>query len=388
MRDIIIWGTGAVARRFYYNIMQEKAVRVRYFVDNAPVTSFYGHEVYRPTRENCSKYLVVVASDVYYEKIAIQMTGYGLKELRDFIPYEALGKEVVLVHGNCHVFVMKEYLKTSKTFLEKFYLYPLPLIQDNKKKYIKDDLLENCDIFIYQDIRKDNQFDERLSADYLSPKIHKRRICIPNVFGMGTFLYPQAEPPQGSESDGWNNYVGEGSPIGICNYRDENIDRQWREGERCIDKIAAHLEGQVYDQEYIRQNAETCFEKMRKRERFWDVKITDYIEQGYKEKQMFYEPAHPCNHVLRKISEGILEILGINGNEISEVEAHLAYQEMPTYQCVKEALGLNYETKHIRHRGAWEQSKLTPKDMDLTEYCREYCYWCYGWYPERREWNA
>lgn len=81
-------------------------------------------------------------------------------------------------------------------------------------------------------------------------------------------------------------------------------------------------------------------------------------------------------------------MLGIEGDEMSEVEAHLAYHEMPTYKCVKETLGLNYEKRNIRSIGSWEQSKLTTKDMDLTEYCREYCYWCYGWYPERREQNA
>lgn len=282
MQNIVIWGTGAAARRFYYTIMSQQDIEVKYFVDNAPVDMFYGHKVYRPTQENCSKYLVVVASDVYYQNIAVQLTGYGLKELRDFIPYGAIGKEVVLVHGNCHVVVVKEYLKTSETFNKRFYLYPLPLIQDNQKRYVKDDLLENCDVFIYQDIRKDNQFDERLSADYLAAKVHKKKICIPNVFGMGTFLYPQAETPQGSENDGWNNYMGEGSPIGICNYRDQNIDYQWREGERNIEKIAEYLQGEIYDEKYIKENMTACFDKMKKREEFWDVKITDFIKQGFR----------------------------------------------------------------------------------------------------------
>ncbi len=92
MCDIVIWGTGAVARRFYYTIMDQHEVNVKYFVDNAPVDSFYGHNVYRPTRENCSKYTVVVASDIFYQDISIQMTEYGLKELKDFIPYGAFKK--------------------------------------------------------------------------------------------------------------------------------------------------------------------------------------------------------------------------------------------------------------------------------------------------------
>lgn len=378
MRDIVIWGTGAVARKLYYTIMQEKEITVKYFVDNAPVSSFYGHEVYRPSKEKCSRYLVVVASDAHYDAISAQLTEYGRKELRDYIPYEALGKEVVLVHGNCHVHVIKEYLKTSKTFNDKFYLYPLPLIQDNKKRYIKDDLLENCDVFIYQDIQKDNQFDERLSADYLSVKVKKKKICIPNVFGMGTFLFPQAAPIK--NDDMWSDHIGEGMAMGFFNYRDENIDCLWRDGKRDINEMAEYLEGDIYDEKYVKKNLEISFEKMEKREQFWDIKIIDYIRREYRNEQMFYDPAHPCNNVLRKISEKLLEKLDIDKAEIREVGVHVGYHEMPIYKCVKEALNLKYEKKYIRDVAVWELSKIVPKDMDLKEYCKEYCYWCCDWY--------
>ncbi len=64
MRDIVIWGTGTVARGLYYKIARDGDFKVRYFIDNAPVRSFYDCDVCLPTRENCSKYLVVVASNI------------------------------------------------------------------------------------------------------------------------------------------------------------------------------------------------------------------------------------------------------------------------------------------------------------------------------------
>lgn len=371
MLDIVIWGTGAIARKLYYVIMENKEISVKYFVDNSPVSSFYGYEVYRPDKENCGKYLVVVASHIHYEEISAQMTEYGLKELKNFIPYEALEKTVVIVHGNCHVHIIKEYLKTSKTFNDKYYLYPLPLIQDNKKRYIKDDLLENCDVFIYQDIRRDNQFDERLSADYLAPKVHKRMICIPNVFGMGVFMFPQAV--LATNDNEWRMLTV------FFNYRDANIDTLWRNGKHNIRTIVDYLNSTVYDAEYVKNNLEECFEKMESREQFWDVKISAYIKNNYKKVQLFYEPAHPCNNILKKISEGILDILGIDKNELSEIAVNLGEHEIPVYKCVKEVLGLEYDKKYIR---VGQKTKLVPKDMDLEEYCREYCYWCYGWHPE------
>ena len=114
MREIIIWGTGVIGRSLYYKILRGGIYKVKYFVDNSSINTFYNLEVYRPTKKNCSICLVVVASSVYYEEIAIQLTEFGLQELKDFIPYEALGKEVVLIHGNCHVEIIKCYLNTSK----------------------------------------------------------------------------------------------------------------------------------------------------------------------------------------------------------------------------------------------------------------------------------
>lgn len=380
MRDIIIWGTGVIARSLYYKILSGGGIccQVKYFVDNAPIQTFYDKDVFRPTRENCSPYLVVVASTIHYDEIAVQLTEFGLQELKDFIPYQALGKEVVLVHGNCHKQMIEEYLKTSRTFAEKFWIYPIPMIQHNSRGYIKEHLLRNCDVFIYQDIQENNPYDKRLSAEYLSAKVCKRRICIPNVFGFGRFLFPQAV--LGRNDSEWHNPTGQEIPGGLFNYRDENIDRLWTGGERNIHKIAEYLEGPIYEKAEMEERLIQCFEKMKEREKLWDIKIVDYIENRYQEEQMFYEPAHPCNNILRKISEGIAETLGIEKDEIGEITISFGVSEMPIYNCVKETLGLKYGRKYIRDIAPLEQSKLIDGDMDLLEYCKEYCYWCFGYY--------
>lgn len=174
MCDIVIWGTGTVARSLYYKIMRGGHFRVRYFVDNAAVKSFYDCDVYLPTKENCSKYLVVVASGIHYKEIAVQLSEYGLEELRDFIPYQALGKEVVLVHGNCYKLWIQEYLQTSRTFNGRYWIYPIPRVYHIKEGFIKDHLVQNCDVLISQDIQENNKFDERLSFEYLSARAKKR----------------------------------------------------------------------------------------------------------------------------------------------------------------------------------------------------------------------
>ena len=376
MKNIVIWGTGVIGRSLYYNLCWG-GYKVKYFVDNSQRDVFYNCKVLRPTKENCSKYLVVVASNLYYEDIAIQLMEYGLEELKDYIPYQALGKKIVILHGNCHIGIIKSYLNTSKSFKDKYYIYSIPMIQHNKKGYIKEHLLSNCDVFIYQDIQADNQYDIRLSEEYLLPKVRNMKICIPNIYGMGKIFYPQAK--KGKEDCLWSNPSGREIPGGLFNFRDENIDSLWRKGERKIEKIVEYLRGPIYDKENVKNEFEHMFSKMEEREKHWDVKILEYIKQNYKKQQMFYEPAHPCNNILRKISEEILVMLDIDINELQEIEESFGVSEMPIYKCVKEALELKFERKYIRNVPPIEESKLTEKDMDLKEYCREYCYWCFEW---------
>ena len=379
MREIIIWGTGVIGRSLYYKILRGGYIyKVKYFVDNSSINTFYNLEVYRPTKKNCSICLVVVASSVYYEEIAIQLTEFGLQELKDFIPYEALGKEVVLIHGNCHVEIIKRYLNTSKSFSDKYWTYPVPLIQDNKKGYIKDHLLNNCDVFIYQDIQEKNPFDKRLSANYLKNMVNGKKICIPNLYGLGKILFPQAEIGIHIKGDVWNNPKGTEIQGGLFNYRDKNIDNLWINGERNIREITKFLESEVYEADFIKQNFYEYIKKWEQREKLCDVKIVDYIKAEYRNIQLFWEPAHPCNILLKEISARILKLLDIDKSELKEIDFSFGVAEMPIYKCVINALQLNFEVESIRNTHPMKLAKLTEKEMDLEEYVREYCYWCFN----------
>lgn len=384
MKEIIIWGVGVTARSLYYKISTELwgggiKFEVKYFVDNAPIDKFYGLNVYRPTRENCSKYLVVVASRVYYEDISHELTEFGLEELYNYIPFEALGKKIVLLHGNCHTDIIKRYLNTSKTFIDRYWIYPLPMIQNNKKGYIKDHLLKNCDVFICQDIRESNPYDIRLSAEYLLERSGGTKILFPNLFGLGKIIFPQSETGVPREGDMWNNPRGVGIEGGLFNYRDVNIDRLWNGGERDIHKIAEYLESDIYEEKWVRDNFKRIIEKWEQRETLCDIKVLHYIQSEYQKTQLFWEPAHPCNVVFKKLSGEILRLLKISESELGEIDFSFGVAEMPIYKCVRRALGLQYENESIRNTPPVEMAKLTEEEMDLEEYVREYCYWCFDY---------
>lgn len=164
MKKIIIWGTGENAYKFYYKARQE--YDIIYFLDNYPkIDMLHGKKVYKPSKENTGRGILIVIASVYYCEIAEQLKCYGLEELKDFIPYQALGKKIVMCYGNCYFGLIKEYLMTSAEFMQTHYFYPLPPIQSIEKECIDDDLLKNCDIFIHQDVQKENFFGEKFSME-------------------------------------------------------------------------------------------------------------------------------------------------------------------------------------------------------------------------------
>lgn len=368
-KKIVIWGTGDIASLFYYQIRD--TYEVEYFLDNAgDKEEFKGKKVKKPTRETIEDKFIVVAN-TYYSEIREQLKTFCCTEIADFIPCGALGKAIVLVHGNCHTTVLKQYMESSQEFTKRYFIWNLPVIQDNKRGYIEDDLLKNCNVFIHQDIKEDNMFGTKLSDKYILPRLGKdvENICIPNLFGLGKGFFPQTIT------------VNEHNPSyqrqfnGIFPNGDENIDKFYDEGERDIDNIIAKLQGDVYSAEYIRQNFDSYMKRIVEREKNWDVKISGWILYHYRATKIFYDVGHPCTELIREICAGVFKILNIDVETIGEIIPNgvVGPYEQPVYPCVSKALGLSYGDEPIRKRGM----RLSDRDMDFEEYCREYWYWCF-----------
>lgn len=370
MREIVIWGTGLEAEEFYYHIRNQD-IRVLYFLDNHAVADkFHGCEIRKPDWENTQNCFIVVATNRWYEQIAEQLRSYGRREIKDFILYKAWNRTIVLFHGNCYMGVLGHIMRTSETFNRKYYIYPCPLIHENTKGYIEPDLLSYSDVFIYQDIRSDNKFGKRLSAEYavaafLENNKNKEAICVPNFVGLGKGFFPQ---------DIDNKYNRDTKiPMGMFPHGDANIERMWMAGED-LDEIVKYISGDIYSEQYIIDNFNRYMDKIIAREKNWDVKITDYLLSTYQKEQIFYEKDHPCNNVLKEICRGVFEILGLDKDTIEDFdEVNLSGREMPIYKCVKKALGLKYSSGSIRKK----VGRFCPGDMDLAEYVREYCYYCF-----------
>jgi hypothetical protein len=142
-----------------------------------------------------------------------------------------------------------------------------------------------------------------------------------------------------------------------------------------IDEIEKMLSEKIYDKDYIIMKFKECVNKIRERERGWDIKILDFILNNYQKKKIFYDPQHPVNEVFIEMGRKVLEVLNVPIYEFCQLTTFGDGREIFIYNCVKEALGLEFEEKYIR---VHSNTQIRDKYMDLHEYIDEYVEWCYG----------
>ena len=70
-------------------------------------------------------------------------------------------------------------------------------------------------------------------------------------------------------------------------------------------------------------------------------------------------------------------ILHLENNKKYKVKKKIDYAEEFTLPCVKNALGLEWDDKYIRHSKT-DFTKLADGKLDVKEYVRQYVWWYYG----------
>lgn len=371
-RSFVVFGTGLEAVKCIY-YLQEKRIEIAFCLNNnCKVEQFCGYPVFEPNKENVRDVFILVASKEHvYPIISKQLEENGLSEFKDYIYYEWTDKKLVLLHGNCHMSIIRLFLLSSKTFSKQYSIYPNPLICENKEGKIEKAVLERCDLWIHQDIKMDNGYSYFLSDEHIRNFIRADavEIVIPNLFGLGRAFFPQSEGNQR------NNKIKNGEDTnGMFPRADKVIDKCVEQGMKKEDIIGFCMSGDSISRVEIEENFRLYVKKMRMREQGWDIKIVDYILENYKKQKLFYDMGHPVNDVLEVISAGVLEKLGITGESIFADE-NLDGHEEPVYPAVIETLGMNWDNGLLR-KSLW--GKKAREKMDFREYIEEYLWWCYG----------
>lgn len=371
-KPIAIWGTDVEAAQIYYEL-RAAGYEIQIFFDNRieKEITFLNIPVKKPNEQLIKKYFIYVACKYEtYFAISSQLEQMGRHEIKDFIYYKCFGKKIALIYGNCHTRVIREYLEKSEAFIRQYAIYPLPVIQNIKKGFVEDALLKACDLFIYMPIRENNRFGIKLSTEYLLQNISRaaKRISFPNLFGLGYGFFPLRE------DNFCNEYIRRGENTnGIFPSKIRGIDEMIEKG--FSDKEIFNI---ISDENLLPEyEIKTVFniynDKIRERENQTDVKILDYILENYKFVQIFYDPNHPTNAVVKEMVYQILDRLKIN-TSIDDQDVHrMDEYEEPILPCVKKALLLEYG-KGGYIRSSKNGIKLS-SHLDLEGYIKQYVFW-------------
>ena len=380
-RPVILYG-GATwqAEKFYYQYVKRDSIT--FFANRQAGGKFHEREIVSlKDISDLSKYTIVVATPWWeYEKIKNEFIRQGLREFHGFYYWEAYIKKIAVIHANCNGLAYREFLRKSQEFSSKYFIYPLPAIHENHEKNIDESLLKECELFIHQEIRKDNEFSYYFSDEYILPRLKKscKKIIIPKLGNYADIIFPVSyvtDTPKLKLGGAANDMLFQGNRI---------IDEAFQKRKNIDGIIAEFVDVDIAsqeDEEKCKKNFHDKIEMLKEREKTWDVKISDYIIENYRDYKLFTDTVHPSRMLIMEICHRIADVLMLKNTENIFIEEDYEMVESFVMPWVKKVLGLRFKEEYVRtnSRINWEgNARLKDGKMDLREYIREYVYWKYG----------
>lgn len=280
-------------------------------------------------------------------------------------------KSKVIVYGNCHTTAIINVLNNNPSFCERYVIHPIPPIQNiTDTGFFSKENFGDCDVFIHQSIQLNNRYGKEFASNNILKllKPECKVIAIPNVYHLPMCFFPQYE---------------EATPLREVRgrkathfFRDAIIDEGYTQNNSVAEIAEKYQREDLYDADEIKEEFRKFIEKVRMREKDWNIKISDFINENFQKRQLFYDPNHPTNFLLEYIAYKLLsELLGNEELKFEDVEGSCKTRmdsfEMPICECVKRALDLQYggqNASELRVTGIKERIEK----MYLKEYINQY----------------
>lgn len=196
-------------------------------------------------------------------------------------------KKIIVCFGNCQAMQISRYLQT---YLDQSKFLIL-LYSNYDKKFTTDETVKAislADIIIYQPL---SHHYKDLSADNIK-KIAKKNaklVSFPYIYNNGIYSL---------ETDG-EKIIGK-----------ETILKLYKKGYTKEEIIKMREKGEINFK--LKKKFKKSLKIMREREKNLDIKITDFIERNYLEKQLFLSHNHPTNIVFNYIFAQLVDILNLD----------------------------------------------------------------------------
>lgn len=411
MKKINIYGTRESALVFL--LANKDRIKVNKFIDGQISTekmvdiSYFDHieqyvaiPVLKAINDLKQYYTVVATSVRTYWVIKKVLEKLGFEEFVHFEYCATFNKKIALVYGNCNAHGVASILSFSKIFNEKYGFYPvqptfelyregIPVVSQYSNKVLK-----KAALFLYQDVRLNNQYGAEFSSSSLLNKVSCscRKICIPNFVKLPKFLFPQSQYIDAHIA--LLKCASQKDIISPFSSRDYFIDR-YHERRKLCSLVNMICKDDVIDHNLIKDLFDLFIEKLSKRDKIWDVKTKNFILKNYKNHQLFYDLGHPSRYLLTYVSEEVLKILHMQDCcdllEDSSIPVYrsffsssgrfvdLDYEEVPIYNSVFKSLNLEFSRK-LMHQSYVKSEPFHSLSgvRTVEDYVRDYMMFNYG----------
>lgn len=356
----ILYGAGREGEMFICRHM-ELIDSIVFCIDRYRKDNFHGIQIKKIEEvDDLHQYKILVAAlhDTYLEIKSI-LESYGLVEFQHFNWIRYVEKKLIVINANCYGEALTKYLNISREFRRKYEIYPLKPICLNKEA-INPFLMKSLDVFIHQDIRANNQFSYELSDEYLLPQLPENciEITIPNLVGMGYWMFPQ-------HGDNCKQ-VGDWTFL----YEDDVLEKAYKsETINTLEEYHEFYSTFQYSGEYLDELRERNMEKLRSREKGWRIKISDFIEQNYRKESCFVDVSHPSRIIIKEIGRKVADLLDIQ-MVCDEDYDFILGNPLPILPSVKRYYDMDFtEYDTIEYYGA---NVLGGEKSELETYIRNY----------------
>lgn len=273
-------------------------------------------------------------------------------------------KKNVIFYGNCHMEVVQEILSKYTPFTERFEICPIkPIYQVKDASYFESPVFKACDVFIHQDIQEKNRYGPEFASENIIKKLKPgcSVLAVPNVYHLPKCFFPQYSEKNELRTRRGNTVFFRDSVIDECFLKHMSVQEIERE-YRTVSLI---------DEEEQSDQFCTFIEKVRNREKTWDIPVSDFILNNYKTYRLFNDPNHPTVYFLKYIAAEIANKLlkDVDKEAIEKIHCSLLDPyEMPIMACTKNNMFLVFQQDTVRRTG----QKIRHRDMDLKEYILQY----------------
>ena len=253
------------------------------------------------------------------------------------------GKKGVVLHGNCQMRLVQNYLLSSQKFCEDYVILSIPRVfeyTDDSLWVIESPALwDNTDVLIHHIVGDNNRFGAALSSNGFIARLHEGavHISIANLWFSGYF--PQIVRNQ-------KNVLTALQQSGLFPYGDKNIDLFYQRGQSFSSIMQTIGRLDFYSAQAIETNIEKDFSVEAEREQHIDVKMLDFVKANYKKRLLFHSPNHPTHYLMQEETRRLLARLGIRQAKFDKefwnrLRWDLRGQDVPIYPSVAQYFGFD-----------------------------------------------